>query len=302
MPDIDRLLARCGGALSRDLLVRAGLDRHAIDSEVRRGGLVAAFPRAYCRPWEVDQPDVRELAAVMSLGHPVALSHLTALRRWGLASAPPQVHVSVLDRRNPRGGPDLAVHRVAAFPPVARVDRQLVVRPAFAIASSWPLQDAEHRRAAAITAVRRRLVTPESLRGAVAQQPRLAGRRELLSLVELLDAGCESELEIWGHLHVFDVPGLDHATPQKWVQADGRWYRLDRAYEAERVAIEMDGARYHDQDEGQRERDRCRDTALASIDWITLRFSHTRLHRDVAGCRRHTYATLAARGVRPPRQ
>jgi very-short-patch-repair endonuclease len=38
-----------------------------------------------------------------------------------------------------------------------------------------------------------------------------------------------------------------------------------------------------------------RDAALASIGWLTLRFSHDRLHDDRAGCVRDALAVLAAR-------
>jgi very-short-patch-repair endonuclease len=71
-------------------------------------------------------------------------------------------------------------------------------------------------------------------------------------------------------------------------------FRADIGYGAERVAIELDGATYHG-DRTQRERDMRRDAAFASIDWVTLRFSHDRLHGDVEGCRRDSLATLAAR-------
>jgi very-short-patch-repair endonuclease len=63
------------------------------------------------------------------------------------------------------------------------------------------------------------------------------------------------------------------------------------------VAVELDGERYHSTPE-QREHDRRRDVALASIDWVTLRYSHARLHGDVAGCRRDTLRTLAVRHPR----
>ena len=56
----------------------------------------------------------------------------------------------------------------------------------------------------------------------------------------------------------------------------------------------MDGDRYHRSAE-QRERDRRKDTALASIGWLCLRYSHERLHNDVDGCRHDTLATPARR-------
>jgi very-short-patch-repair endonuclease len=150
------------------------------------------------------------------------------------------------------------------------------------------------QRAPAIAAVRKRLVTPAELDVAATRAVGMRGRASLLRLVALLAAGCESELELWGYLSVFDYPGLRHAVRQKVVQVHGQFYRLDVAFEEERVAVELDGYRYHSTRE-QRERDMQRDAALASIDWLTLRYSHERLHEDVPDCRRDTLGTLAAR-------
>jgi very-short-patch-repair endonuclease len=79
-----------------------------------------------------------------------------------------------------------------------------------------------------------------------------------------------------------------------WLTAQGRRYRVDLGFEEERVAVEMDGERWHSTPQ-QRERDRRRDAALAAIGWVVLRLSHDRLHRDVGGCRSDVLAALAAR-------
>jgi very-short-patch-repair endonuclease len=150
------------------------------------------------------------------------------------------------------------------------------------------------QRAPAIAAIRDRLVTPAELRDAATSAIGMAGRRRLEALIGQLEAGCESELELWGFLSVFDVPGLRHAVRQKVIAVHGRYYRLDMAYEDERVDIELDGYRFHS-GRMPRERDMQRDAALAAIGWLTLRFSHERLHDDVDGCRRDALAALAAR-------
>jgi hypothetical protein len=145
----------------------------------------------------------------------------------------------------PRGGDGLTIHRMKSLPKSVLVDGVPTFPVAEALVSSWPLLSGPDRRAPAITAARDRLVTPAQLKTALQAASRLAGRAELVELVRLLDEGCESELEIWGYLDVFSIPGLRHASRRKWVDARGRRYRLDLAYEVERVAIELDGARYH---------------------------------------------------------
>jgi very-short-patch-repair endonuclease len=254
-PAIDHLLLRCGGVASRRRLLTV-VSRAQLDHEIRAGRLVAVFPRAYCRPWDVDQ--VNERAALVSVGPPAALSH------------------------------------VSAWPSIARVDGLPTVAPAEAIVGAWPLLHPHDRRAPAITAVRHRLVTATALRARLAAHPRLPERSELEQLIELLAAGCESELEIWGHLRVFDIPGLRHGRRQLWVRTPAGRFRLDLGFERERVGIELDGHRYHSSRE-QRERDMRRDAAFAAIDWLILHFSHERLHADTAGCQRDALAALAAR-------
>lgn len=293
--EVDALLAGRDGVASRTALLTV-LTRNQLDNEVARNHLVAPFPRAYCRPWDAEHPPVRDRAALVSVGRPVALSHLTALRRWDLPTPDTaEIHVTVPFERHPIGRcPDLTVHRTRLPTGARRVAGLLTVAPALAIVRSWPLLAGPAQRAPAIDAVRRRLVTPSELRDKNQHTVGMRGRSRLRQLIDQLDAGCESELELWGYLEVFDVPGLRHGVRQKVIQVAGRRYRLDLGYDEERVAVELDGYRFHSTRE-QRERDMRRDAALASVDWLTLRYSHERLHDDIGGCRRDTLATLDAR-------
>jgi very-short-patch-repair endonuclease len=117
---------------------------------------------------------------------------------------------------------------------------------------------------------------------------------ELRHLVGLLVAGCESELELWGYTSVFNVAGLSDATRQRIVRVGGQTFRLDMAYEDEKVAVELDGRAYH-ASAARWESDIARDLALATIGWQTIRFSHRRLVSDPDGCRRDVLAVRAAR-------
>ena len=293
--ELEALLDDNGRVASRgDLL--AVLSRSALDDEIRRGHLVAVFPRAYARPWDADLPAVRERAALASVGGEVALSHLTGLGAWKLPVPSAPVHVTAYQPRHPRGvRGELVVHRTL-LPLRARECNGLpVVRPVLAVVNSWPLLTRHAQRAPVIEAVRRRLC-PEIM--AVAQSSYwIAGIRQLRELVGQLLAGCESELELWGYLSVFDVDGLRHATRQKVVHVSACTYRLDMAYELERVVVELDGRAYH-ASTAQWERDIARDLALATVGWQTVRLSHSRLTNDVPGCRRDVLAVLAARRPR----
>ena len=162
------------------------------------------------------------------------------------------------------------------------------------VVESWPVLLATLRREPVICAIQSRRTTPARLRAEAATLPRLPGRRALLDLVGVLDIGCASELEIWGHLHVFTGPDFAHLRRQLAVHIGRRTVYLDLADEATMVAIELDGAAYHD-DTLARERDRRRDALLATLGWLTLRFSSRRLRREPGAARREALQTMAVR-------
>jgi hypothetical protein len=122
------------------------------------------------------------------------------------------------------------------------------------------------------------------------------GRAELTTLLDLVARGCESELEIWGVLHV--LPGVPDVPPpvrQFPIHLpDGRRIRADAAFPEALVIVELDGAAFHGS-RSARERDLRRDTALAALGWVVLRFSYARLMADPDGCRREIIAVVRRR-------
>lgn len=293
-PEIDLVLQARGGAASRrDLLQTVSV--HAVDNEIKLGHLCAVFPHAYARPWQADDLNVRDRAALASVGPAVAISHTSALRRWGLSIDEDAVHVTTTADHRVRGNGRLIVHRTKLPLPCLDNHGILTVLAGAAVVQAWSVSP--KRRARVIEVVRRGLATPADIMSAAETATRLPRRFELLELADLLAAGCESELEIWGHLRVFDIPGLRHGRQQLPVRVAGQRFRIDQAYEPEKVAVEMDGDRFHSTRE-QRERDRRRDVALATIGWLTVRFSHRRLTTDPEGCQRELLAVLATRRQR----
>jgi hypothetical protein len=138
-----------------------------------------------------------------------------------------------------------------------RVDSMSVTTVERSVVDTWarpaPLRRPDVR-AAAITAVRRRMCAARDLRFELDRQPRLAGRAELARLVDLLAAGCQSELEIWGCLQVLRAPGMPPFVQQRRVAVGGEVFLLDAAYDEVKLAVEMDGAAWHGS-KARRERD-----------------------------------------------
>jgi very-short-patch-repair endonuclease len=231
----------------------------------------------------------------LSVGWPSALSHTSALRRWGLAVRDtPQRHVLVPAHRHLTAQPQLRLHRVQRVPPLVKLGEVVTVDRPDAIVQGWECLDGTSRRGPLLSAVRKRQVTVDQLRSVLSRRSRVTDRTALCVLIDALADGCESELELWGYLHVFDVRGLRHARRQLVLSVRGERFRLDLAYEDEMLAVELDGRAYHSAPD-QWERDIRRDAVLATIGWQTLRFSHRRLTQDVPGCRRQTLQILAAR-------
>ena len=179
------------------------------------------------------------------------------------------------------------VRRVSGLP-VTSVER--------AVVDAWsdPGVGRPAVRAAAITAVRRRLCSPRALAEELAGRPRLSGRAALAELVQLLADGCQSELEVWGCLQVLRAPGMPAFSQQRPVVVAGERFVLDAAYEEVLLAVEMDGAAWHGSRD-QRERDIRRDALLATVGWQTLRFSYRRLTATAAACRAEILAVHGAR-------
>ena len=281
---------------------------HHFERAVRRGELRRIFRNAYARPEDWLDPTVRRLAGVRSVGADAAVSHTSALCQWDLTATlepwladagirVPDVHVTV-GRGQPHDQEGLIVHRrrgfdagaplalVRAGGPTVRLERALV--------ESWPLIPPLDRRAPVIAAVRERRTTPARIRAALEDLPALPGRASLLALLDLLEDGSHSELEIWGHGHVFRHPALPPLRRQLPLVVNGRMVYVDLAVEEVLLAIELDGRRHHDSPEAV-ERDRRRDVALAMLGWQTLRFSGRRLYEDPAGVLAETLAVIETR-------
>lgn len=295
---IDELLDAHLGVCSRDQLLNV-LSPDQLRSELRRGLLERVAPSHFARPWRADDGAIRELAAVRSAGAGAALSHLSALRRYDLLVTPtPQIHITTPVEQRVRSRGHVVVHRTRR--PIDAITRggARTVRPARAIVDSWPLLAGSDRRAPAIRGVAQRIVTPEQLRTAAQAHVTLPAHTELLRLIELLEAGCRSELELWGYLKVFRTGELRGAVRQRPVVVRGKTYYLDMAYERQQVCVELDGRAYHSSS-ARWESDIARDLALATLGWQTIRLSHRRLTSDVEGCRRDVRQVLARRRSRP---
>lgn len=278
----------------------AAVPGHVLRHAVRAGHLIRLHPQVYVAADRAAQPPVQARAAVRYLGPDAALSHVTALGVWRLPGGDigPPVHVLLpADRRQVRAA-NLVVHRrrgftvdgpgvvVRAGVPTCRVEQSVV--------DSWAILTGDTRRAAVIAAVGERLTTPGRLRHAADTNPSLPDRKELLRLVNLLAAGCRSELELWGYEQVFSGPDLPVFERDVPVRVGDRTIYLDVYCAEARINFELDGAKWHTS-RRDRERDARRDAALAAMGIMVVRFTHDQLMRSPQLVREQVRAIVAAR-------
>ncbi|MQA34097.1 uncharacterized protein DUF559 [Modestobacter roseus] len=265
------------------------------------GRLVRLHPGWVTAPGWADDWTVRAHAAVGYTGG--VLSHRSALAVHGaLDHRPRRLDVTVGTDRRLRSTAGLAVHR-GALPRSLIVSGLPATTLARALVDSWagahrrsagPALIAE-ARAALLRSARERAISTAALGLELDRRPELPGRSGLVQLIALLERGCQSELEVFGVLHVLSVPGLPGCVQQYRVRLpDGRRVYLDAAWPGVKLAIELDGAAFHGGRE-QRERDLTRDAALAARGWLVLRFSHARLTREPAECQAEIAAVYQQR-------
>lgn len=269
------------------------------------GDLVPAHPGVVMLPAAVDDQWARARAARLWARGP--LSHLSALAAWEVVPGPiDPVHVTVPADRFPRGSKGVVVHRTTLPLPVTRIDRTPVVRLVRSLVDAWSWAHSPRRnpasgeeqsvvRQAVIESIRDRGLSVAALRAKSAGLRIHGGRAALAELLDLVAAGSESELEIWGVTHVLPGPPDVPTVVQHRIRlANGRWVKADAAYPEALVIVELDGAAFHGS-RSARERDLRRDSALAALGWVVLRFGYARLTSEPEGCRQEIIAVVRRR-------
>jgi very-short-patch-repair endonuclease len=291
---------RSGGVLTRAAALRLA-GRHVLDDAVRVGALRHLYPGVYIRAEQADDVLTRQRAALAYVPES-ALSHVDALFRWRVPVPPQAMAAQPLTLTTATRGQvavkGLRVVRRQWFQPrshfVAIRGDDPVVRLEQALIESWPLLTDADRRGPLIWALQRRLTTVERLNEVLALQPRTPGAAQLRQVIDLVGAGCHSELELWGHEQVFRDRRLPPSQLQVPISLRSGTIYLDRYFPTEMVNVELDGAAFHGSAQ-QRERDLRRDAELARMGILVVRWSHERLHAEPAKLIQELVETLRMR-------
>jgi hypothetical protein len=212
-------------------------------------------------------------AAVLSAGTGALLSYWTAAELSGLSTSPSQlIHITVPDGRRVSATPGIVIHisvraamalHPAKLPPQTRLAETVLdltgTTKRLDDACAWVLR-----------AVGKGLTTPDHLRHAISQRPKMPWRPELTELLMPDAAGLHSILELRYHRDVERPHGLPLGRRQKKASLDGHSIYRDRFYEEYLVAVELDGRLAHPAD--RRSDDIRRDNAAAADGVLTLRY------------------------------
>jgi very-short-patch-repair endonuclease len=269
----EEIVERQHGVVSRWQALQDGQSPGAIRCRLRSGkwrrlsaGVYATFTGPVSR-------NAQLWAAVLAAGPDAMLSHESAAEVAGLCDEPADaIHVTVPAQRNFRPAPGLRRHlsiraqrarHPTRLPPQTRVEETVVdltqSAPDLPQAMNW-----------AIRACARRLTTVDRLRDAFAARKKLRWRHELGVLLEDVQAGCHSLLELAYLRNVERRHGLPSANRQVVrIRRGGRWYD-DVRYTEYRTAVELDGQVAHPAE--ARARDSLRDNAGVTDGLATLRY------------------------------
>jgi Transcriptional regulator, AbiEi antitoxin/Protein of unknown function (DUF559) len=296
--EVDRVLGRQAGVITRAQALAAGMSRHAVYARLDSGrwqrlhtGVYAAYsgrPTRQSMMW----------AAVLGAGQGAVLCHRSAAELHGLLDTGqnPVIHVMVPRGRTVAPMRDVVAHysqRVdiarhpALEPPRTRLEETVL-----------DLAEAESTATGAISwilnACASRRTKPGRLLEVMDARPRM--RRRKLLLVALGDAriGVQSVLE-HGYLYrVERAHGLPEGDRQRRTRAGGISRYEDVRYEEYGVIVELDGRAAHP--EGESWRDTRRDNVSAMKGLITLRYTYADVMERPCEVADEIARTLSRRG------
>lgn len=255
--------ARQHGLIARLQAEAAGCGRHAIQTRLDTGPWVRVGGGVYRLAGVPVTWEQRALAAVLVAGPGAVVSHQAAAVLLGISGfRPGRPHITVAPAASARN-PLAVVHRSSLGSDERTVrDRIPLTSPARTLADLARRMTRELLEEAVDDVLCRRLVTLERLAEA-ATPPRL--RAVLEAWTPGAMPGSPAEVDLVRRLR---AAGLPPPVRQHWIAAAHA--RVDLAYPAEHIAIELDSFRWHG---GRRafESDRSRGNRIVAAGWQLLR-------------------------------
>lgn len=266
---IARLAESHAGAITHKELIGIGLGPDAIKHRVKQGLLHRRHHGVYIVGHLALAPRAGEAAALLACGPGALLSHRSAAAFWGLADPDPEIVDVTLPGRRCRPKTGIRLH---CAPQLDRVDIRSAgnvrltapARTLLDFAADAPTHELEQAVAAA---VRRKLVTEQTIRAAIGRAPTRRGAGALRALMssQADPAFTRSDAE---RLLLSLVRRAE--LPPPLVNARVHGFEVDFYWPHAGLVLEVDGHAFHS-DRGAFERDRARDQALVAAGLRVIR-------------------------------
>jgi very-short-patch-repair endonuclease len=266
------------GAVARHQLRANGLTQREVRGLAGRRELVPMAPGVYLPGGVPASFAQRAWGAVLWTGG--VLSHRSAAQLWRLpVASSASLHVTVpipLSRRRP---PTITVHRVPLDAgEITRIDGLPVTRRARTIVDLLRTERYLAARDLFDRSVQTGWVGLDDVVRAYRDEPGRTGNAQLRKLVGAAEPGAHAESERVLH-RLLRSAGLPGWVAQHRIALGARVAFVDVAFPEQRLVIEIDGRRYHDERSDAFEDDRARQNELIAAGWRVLRFTWRALTR-----------------------
>ncbi len=278
------------GVITRRQLLEAGLSPSAVDRRLMSGRYHAIHSGVYLiLPFPVQH--TREMAAVLASGRGAVVSHVSAAPLWGLrAIAEGPVDVIAPGNCGRRKG--IRVHRVR-LPEGERTVRYRVpvTTPARTLLDLASVLEARELEGVVARAEREALVRPDELAKLVERHAGQRGARAIRRVFQLPGAPAltrsAAEAELLALVREAGLP------PPECNVSIGR-YEIDFIWRKARLAVEVDGFRYHSS-RPRFEGDRRKDAELVATGLTVLHLSWRQVAEQAMATAVRLGLTLAPR-------
>jgi hypothetical protein len=264
------------GRISRDQLRQTGLSDQQIARWVKAGRLHRVHESIYAVGHRAEPPRAYLLAAVLAGGEGAVLSHRSAAAHLGLISWSPRDVDVMVPRSGERDRDGIRFHRPKVYGPQDRwvfedIPCTTIARTLVDLGSVLKLHQLER---AVEQAELLKVLDVRAISDVLARISRPRGVRNLRRCLgaERLDASlARSNLER-RFLRICVNASLPRPTLQHPIEhAPGTWHKVDFAWPAIRLAIEVDGGAIHTTPTAAR-RDRRLDRQIRNTGWRVERF------------------------------
>jgi very-short-patch-repair endonuclease len=269
------MAAQCG-VISRTQALSLGVSRGQINYRLRVGDWVAVYPRVYRAAVVPGTPEQGLRAAALWVENGV-LAGVGAAWWWGLLADPPrrwEFQVETTTRRTVQSGICLLRRWVDPYDVVVHREIPILGRPLSVLRAAVALDRA--RRGHGVRLIDRSkqvdAVSGAQLFEAFERNRGTWGTTTMRSLLERTGDRAHSDLERLGVRLLTEAGIVGFVVNLAIRLANGRTAELDIAFEEQRVAIELDGFRYHSSSEAHAA-DLRRQNDIIADGWTLLRYA-----------------------------